>query len=184
MYSKESREFEITHPPPFPPKFAISAVLSVAFSPIQNANPFFKSHRIRVDTEMIRADAQQLFPPALVYNPPADRVEPDNRGGRGRRTKVLPHSLVLEVTNTIEYFGYNSFFLLVDFLNFFGLVSSLMLNFWHTNIPFKCWTGGWSAVAFRRAAATPSPASFRAFGRLPSCRTRCPMENAGQFFSF
>ncbi|KAL3088023.1 hypothetical protein niasHS_009309 [Heterodera schachtii] len=50
---------------------------------IQNANPFFHAHSVRVETKMMQAEAQQLFPPALAFaasNEQIEKIEPTNRG--------------------------------------------------------------------------------------------------------
>jgi hypothetical protein len=46
----------------------------------QNANPFFRSHGVKIEAELIRSDAQLLHLPALEYSN-NDKVEPEpNRG--------------------------------------------------------------------------------------------------------
>lgn len=46
---------------------------------IESGNPFFRSHNIRVNQELCRAEAQLLHPPAIAYA--QNRVEPDQQGG-------------------------------------------------------------------------------------------------------
>uniref|UniRef100_A0A914I7V1 Piwi domain-containing protein n=1 Tax=Globodera rostochiensis TaxID=31243 RepID=A0A914I7V1_GLORO len=47
---------------------------------IQNANPFFRAHEIRVETNMMQAEAQHLYPPALAFAAPNEQLEPNARG--------------------------------------------------------------------------------------------------------
>ncbi|KAL3122918.1 hypothetical protein niasHT_010318 [Heterodera trifolii] len=47
---------------------------------IQNANPFFRAHEIRVETNMMQAEAQLLYPPAICFSAPNEKIEPNNRG--------------------------------------------------------------------------------------------------------
>uniref|UniRef100_A0A915E2V3 Uncharacterized protein n=1 Tax=Ditylenchus dipsaci TaxID=166011 RepID=A0A915E2V3_9BILA len=46
---------------------------------LTNGNPYFRSHGVRVETELTTADAEVLFPPAIVYDR-NQREEPDQRG--------------------------------------------------------------------------------------------------------
>jgi hypothetical protein len=46
----------------------------------QNANPFFRAHGIRIESELIRTDAQRLHLPAIEYGN-NDKVEPEPNGG-------------------------------------------------------------------------------------------------------
>ena len=46
----------------------------------QNANPFFRSNGVKIEPELVRAEAQLLHLPAIEYTN-NDKVEPDpNRG--------------------------------------------------------------------------------------------------------
>jgi hypothetical protein len=46
----------------------------------QSANPFFRAHGVRIESDLIRADAQLLHLPAIEYGN-NDKVEPEpNRG--------------------------------------------------------------------------------------------------------
>uniref|UniRef100_A0A914H5X1 Piwi domain-containing protein n=1 Tax=Globodera rostochiensis TaxID=31243 RepID=A0A914H5X1_GLORO len=47
---------------------------------IQNANPFFHAHGVRVETNMMQAEAQHLYPPALAFSAPNEQIEPNSRG--------------------------------------------------------------------------------------------------------
>ncbi|KAH7727256.1 piwi domain-containing protein [Aphelenchoides avenae] len=43
---------------------------------ISSGNPYFKAHGVRPESDMLRAQADILFPPALVYDNGRDREEP------------------------------------------------------------------------------------------------------------
>ncbi|KAL7080707.1 hypothetical protein ACQ4LE_000492 [Meloidogyne hapla] len=45
---------------------------------LQNMNPYFQAHNVRIDPNLSKTEASMLFPPAIQYNP--DRVEPTQSG--------------------------------------------------------------------------------------------------------
>ncbi|KAL3102238.1 hypothetical protein niasHS_003647 [Heterodera schachtii] len=47
---------------------------------IQNNNPFFRAHEVRVEPNMMQAEAQHLYPPALGFSAQNEQIEPNNRG--------------------------------------------------------------------------------------------------------
>jgi hypothetical protein len=65
----------------------------------QNANPFFRSHGVKIEAELIRSDAQLLHLPALEYSN-NDKVEPEpNRGcefglKKGRNFSILRRLMI------------------------------------------------------------------------------------------
>jgi len=68
---------------------------------VQSGNPFFKQHGLRVDPNQMRTEAQVLFPPAIQYNPPNDRVEPDRTGSESNL--VMTHRKNIPVTYASFY---------------------------------------------------------------------------------
>lgn len=48
---------------------------------LQNMNPYFTAHNVRIDPNLSKTEASMLFPPAIQYNPSNDRVEPNQSGG-------------------------------------------------------------------------------------------------------
>uniref|UniRef100_A0A183C8T7 Piwi domain-containing protein n=1 Tax=Globodera pallida TaxID=36090 RepID=A0A183C8T7_GLOPA len=47
---------------------------------IQSDNPFFHAHKVHVETNMMQAEAQHLYPPALAFSAPNEQIEPNARG--------------------------------------------------------------------------------------------------------
>lgn len=48
---------------------------------LANMNPYFQAHGVRIDPHLCKTEASMLFPPAIQYNPPNDKVEPNQSGG-------------------------------------------------------------------------------------------------------
>ncbi|KAL3114903.1 hypothetical protein niasHT_011339 [Heterodera trifolii] len=70
---------------------------------IQNANPFFRAHEIRVETNMMQAEAQLLYPPAICFSAPNEKIEPNNRGVLDFRLADRGHPLPLRYSVPCEF---------------------------------------------------------------------------------